>query len=582
MAASLILRTDSGDEHLELIEFEARVRRGEISPQSLVCLPPITGDRFVPACELELFKALHEPKRASFSRTFSVTRFPYITSGLILLNLSIFLFTARGGEMDIDDMVRSGAKVGPLIWDLGELWRLFTANFLHHDGLHLGLNMFVLFNVGGALENTYRTLDYLWLLVFTGLATMTTSLLLNESITIGASGMVFGCLGGVVAFGLKYRSLLPTRYRSLMADAAVPVVLGLLMMGITSHGVDNWAHIGGLVAGIGTGALMRPRLLAEARRWWWEPALRAAPSLGILAVVFGGQTLFREVLPVMRLEHDDAYGLSMPVPKTWVRGANPLGSVAWYNGLSGLGRASFAAEAVDMPEGADAMAWANRFVDDRLAKGSLQQGSVRHQPPELARVADHDAVRVRAVLDDPAGNSRLVAYFVPRGNVVYQLVFLWPTAFPRYGQIVEQMLAGVKFDETRALRLARAETLLFPNSPAALARLGEELLNQGDGVPAAEALAGAVRGEPSSAEYRVLLSRAWLAAGEIERACEAAKAAVQYDGEDPEVLEADARCELARGNPQRALERIERALVAAPGDARLKAAQSRLRESLPR
>ena len=49
-----------------------------------------------------------------------------------------------------------------------------------------------------------------------------------------------------------------------------------------------------------------------------------------------------------------------------------------------------------------------------------------------------------------------------------------------------------------------------------------------------------------------------------------------------QALEADARCELARGNPQRALERIERALVAAPGDARLKAAQSRLRESLPR
>jgi len=576
----LILRTDAGDEHLELIEFEARVRRGEVSPQSLVCLPALTGDAFVPACELELFKALHEPKRAAFARTFSVSRFPFITSGLILLNLSIFLFTARGGEMEVDDMVRCGAKVGPLITDLGELWRLFTANFLHHDGLHLGLNMFVLFNVGGALENTYRTLDYLWLLVFTGLATMGTSLLLNESITIGASGMVFGCLGGVVAFGLKYRSLLPTRYRSVMADAAIPTVLGLLMMGITSHGVDNWAHIGGLVAGIGTGALMRPRLLADARRWWWEPALRAAPSLGILAIVFGGQTLFHEVLPVMRVEHDDAYGLSMPVPKAWVRGANPLGSVAWYNGLSGLGRASFAAEAVDMPDGADAMAWATRFVDDRLASRSFGL-SVRHEAPELTRVAEHDAVKVRALLDDPNGNSRLVAYFVPRGNVVYQLVFLWPTAFPRYGQIVEQMLAGVKFDETRALRVARAEALFFPNSPPALARLGEELLNQGDGVPAAEALAGAVRGEPSNANYRVLLSRAWLASGEIERACEAAKAAVTYEGENPEVLEADARCELARGNPQRALERLERARAVAPNDLRLQAAESRLRASLP-
>ncbi len=580
MASPVTLRTDAGDEHLELVEFEARVRRGEVSPQSLVCLPAVTGATFVPACELELFKALHEPKRAFFSRTFSVSRFPYITSGLILLNLSIFFLTVRNGEMELDDMVRCGAKVGPLITDLGELWRLFTANFLHHDALHIGLNMFVLFNVGGALENTYRTLDYLWLLVFTGIATMTTSLLLNGSITIGASGMVFGCLGGVVAFGLKYRSLLPARYRSVMGDAAIPTVLGLLMIGITSHGVDNWAHIGGLLAGIVTGAFMRPRLLADARRWWWEPALRAAPSLGILAVVFLGQTLFHDVLPVMRVEHDDAYGLSMPVPRAWVRGANPLGSVAWYNGLSGLGRASFAAEAVEMPEGADAMAWANRFVDDRLLSRSFGL-QVRHEAPEVTRVSEHDAVRVRAVLDDPSGNSRLVAYFVPRGNVVYQLVFLWPTAFPRYGQIVEQMLAGVKFDETRALRIARGEALVFPNAPRALARLGEELLNQGDAVPAAEALSAAVRGEPSNADNRVLLSRAWLAAGELERACEAAKAAVTYDGEDPEVLEADARCELARGNPQRALERIEKARALAPQDPRLQAAESRLRATLP-
>jgi Flp pilus assembly protein TadD len=143
------------------------------------------------------------------------------------------------------------------------------------------------------------------------------------------------------------------------------------------------------------------------------------------------------------------------------------------------------------------------------------------------------------------------------------------------------MLAGVKFDETRALRLARGQALLFPNAPLALARLGSELLDQGDAVPAAEALSGAVRGEPSSAEYRVLLSRAWLLAGEIERACQAAKAAVSYDGDDPEVLEADARCELARGNPQRALERLEHARVAAPNDQRLQAAEARLRASLP-
>lgn len=584
MAGHVTLRTDEGDEHLDLPEFEARVRRGEVSPQSLVRLPAVTGEVFVPACELEIYKRLHRPKLAHFSRAFSLTRFPWMTSGLILLNVAVFLATARGSQLELDDMVRYGGKVGPLVRDLGELWRLFTANFLHRDALHLGLNMFVLFNVGGALENTYRTLDYVWLLVFTGIATMGASLWLNDAVTIGASGMVFGCLGGLVAFGLKYRSLLPSRYRSILGDAAIPTVLGLLLIGLTSQGVDNWAHIGGLLAGLVTGAFMRPRLLTDARRFWWEPALRAAPSLGILAVVFFGQQLFfGSALPVLKPERDDAFGLSVPVPRGWVRGADPLGSVAWFNGLSGLGRASFAAEAVEMAEGADASAQAQRFVDERLSPRALGPDvlKVSHEKVDTVSVGDRDAVRVRATIEETGGDTRVAAWFVPRGTWVYQLVFLWPADLPKYGQVVEQMMAGVRFVEPRALRVVRAEALLFPNSPQALARLGQALLEQGEALPAADALTAAVRGAPSSLASRVLLARAWLAAGEVERGCEATAAALAYGPDDPPALEASARCELALGHPRRALERLEKAMAGAPQDERLKAAASKLRATLP-
>ena len=584
MAGHVTLRTDAGDEHLDLPEFEARVRRGEVSPQSLVCLPAVTGEAFVPACELEIYQRLHKPKLAYFSRAFSLTRFPWLTSALILLNVAVFLFTAGGAQMELDDMVRYGGKVGPLVRDLGELWRLFTANFLHRDALHLGLNMFVLFNVGGALENTYRTLDYLWLLVFSGIATMGASLLLNDAITIGASGMVFGCLGGVVAFGLKYRSLLPSRYRSILGDAAIPTVLGLLLIGLTSQGVDNWAHIGGLLAGILTGAFMRPRLLTDARRFWWEPALRAAPSLAILALVFFGQPIFfGNALPVLKPERDDAFGLSVPVPRGWVRGADPLGSVAWFNGLSGLGRASFAAEAVEMVEGADAPAQAQEFVDERLSPRSLgaEVLDVKAEKPETVRVGDRDAVRVKATIEQTSGDTRVMAWFVPRGTWVYQLVFLWPAELPKYAQVVDQMMAGVRFVEPRTLRVVRAEALLFPNSPQALAQLGQALLEQGEALPAADALTAAVRVDPSSVSTRVLLGRAWLAAGEVERGCEATQAALTYDPDDANALEADARCELAQGHPRRALERLEKARAAAPNDERLKAAESKLRATLP-
>ena len=88
MAGLVTLRTDSGDEDLDVAEFEARLQQGEVSPQSLVRLPAVTGNAFVPACELELYQRLHQPKRAYFRRAFSLNRFPWLTSALILLSVS--------------------------------------------------------------------------------------------------------------------------------------------------------------------------------------------------------------------------------------------------------------------------------------------------------------------------------------------------------------------------------------------------------------------------------------------------------------------------------------------------------------
>lgn len=584
MSQPLTLRTDSGDEHVDLAEFEARVRRGEVSPQCLVCVPAVTGDRFIPACELKLYQSLHEPRRAFFSRTFTVARFPWITSALILLNLAVYLYTVRTGPLDIDDMVRFGGKVGPLVTDLGELWRLLTANFLHRDALHIGLNMFVLFNVGGALENTYRTLDYLWLLVFSGIATMTASLFLSDAVSIGASGMVYGCLGGVVVFGIKYRSLLPSRYRRVMGEAAIPTVIGLLLIGVTSRGIDNWAHFGGLLAGMITAAFTRPRLLTEPARWW-SPAMRAAPSLGILAFVLFGQQLLGESLPVLRTERDDTFGISVPVPRSWLKGANPLGSLAWYNGLPGLGRASFAAEAVRVGNGslmADAAANAQAFVDERLNPVALgpEVFKVVPEPAVTARLGERDALKISAKFYEPQGATRLTAYFVPRGDLVYQLVFTFPDEFPRYAHVAEAMVAGIRFDEPKDLREARAQALLFPNAPPVLGRLGSALLRDGEAAAATDALSAAVRGDPGDVTSRRELALALLQTGEIERACEASASAVVYAPNDPWALEADARCEVARGNVPRALERIAGARAQLPSDDRLKAAEARLKAAL--
>lgn len=578
----ITLRTEVGDEQLDLVEFEARARRGEISPQSLVKLPAVTGDRFMRACELELYNALHEPRQAYFSRAFSLVRFPWMTAAIIFFNLAAFLYTADGGELDIDDMVRFGAKVGPLITDLGEVWRLLTANFLHRNALHLGLNMFVLFNVGGVLENTYRTLDYLWLLVFSGLATTAASLFFSEAISLGASGMVYGCLGGVVLFGIKYRSILPIRYRRIIAEAAIPTVLGLLLIGFTSRGVDNWAHLGGLLAGLLTGAFMRPRLLLGPGPKW-GPAVRALPSGVVLVFLVFGQNLLAQKVPQLKRETDDTFGLSVLVPQDWRPGASPAGTWAFYNGLPGLGRATFAADALQMEEGADAVFQAQRYVEQLEPRAvGPEVLKVRSNPPVAVRVSERDAMKVRASFDEPVSSTEVAAFFIPRGEWVYQLVFHYPAEFPRYEHVVEQMVNGIRFHEPKALRQARAQALLFPNAPQGLGELGYWLRREGEAYLAAETLRAAVKLDIDNAALRRELARAWLQAGEVDQGCEASAEALLFGPDDAESFEVQARCDLARGRPHEALRRLDQAHAAAPQDESVERARFKLRTELER
>lgn len=583
MAQPLTLRTETGDEDLDLEDFEARVRRGEISPQCLVRFPAVTGDGYVPACELDLWKSLHQPRRAHFSRAFSLLRFPWVTVGLVAMNLGAYVWSTRRGALDMDAMVAFGGKAPALITDLGQFWRLLTANFLHWSVPHLLVNLFVLFNVGAALENAYRRLDYVFLLVVSGICTMAVSLFWQgEGITVGASGMVYGCLGGIVIFGLKYRSILPSRYRRILGEAAIPIVLLLFLMGFVSPGTDNAAHLGGLLAGLGVSPFLRPRLLAELPRSRWATALRAVPSAALLSLVLFGRAIFGDALPPLRQERDDGFGISVAVPSTWKPGANRFGQLAFFNGLPGVGRATFAAQASVQDDPPDVMAAARRFIDEQLPPRTLgpEVLKVTHKEPVPARIGDRDAVLVQAEVDEPFGRTRLRAYFVPRGNVLYQLVWTYPESYPRYGQVAEQMGQGVRFDEPKAQRQARAEALLFPNAPWAQAQVGTLLYRLGEWHTAAEALANAVRAEPASVEWRSALALAQLSDGQLEAGCRSAEQAMLYGPKDALALEVGARCELLRGNPARALERIREARKANPSDPRLSRAEAALRATV--
>ncbi|HCF59499.1 MAG TPA: hypothetical protein DFS52_16085, partial [Myxococcales bacterium] len=217
MAAFIRIRTLAGEEALDLEEFESRVRRGEIAGHCQVCFPPVTGEGWVRTDQLDLFHRLQDPRKLYFARAFNLGRFPRVTAVFVILDIALYLVMGLGGPIEQDALVAWGAKVAPLMLDLGQLWRLVTANLLHQNALHIASNLFILFNVGGALENAYRRLDYALLLLASALGTTLLSVLARpDAVTAGASGIVYGALGAAVVFGMKYRELLPQRYRRVL------------------------------------------------------------------------------------------------------------------------------------------------------------------------------------------------------------------------------------------------------------------------------------------------------------------------------------------------------------------------------
>ncbi len=493
---------------------------------------------------------------------------PWVTLGVGLCVLGVFAWGAASGPVDLDALVRDGAKVGSLVVEAGEGWRLVSANLLHRDGLHLGLNLLVLLYLGALLEGMVRRLDYAALLVASGLSTMTCSLLWAEAaVSVGASGLVYGCVGALVAFGRRHRKLLGPRASRLFGEAALPTVLLSLWVGWTSVGVDNAGHLGGLGAGLAVGCFLVPRQLADgepARRRWG----RAGAVVGLALV---GAVLGVQARSGWRVERDEAFGVSVALPEGWRRGADRHGRLAFTNGLPGLGRATFAAEAIEAGEPGDGEAQARRFRETFLAEAEAVRG------PEPAVVEGRAARRLRAELRGPGGVTHLVALFVPRGERVFQLVLTWPGAFPRYAGVVERMVAGLRFEEPAELREARGRALVLPGTPGPLRALGEALRRWGQPEEAVEPLARAVRLAPSDVGTRVALARALLEAGRVEEGCRAAEEALVYGPSETRAHEAAVRCELARGDVARALGRLEAARRVDPLDGRLRAAEAALR-----
>lgn len=174
-----------------------------------------------------------------------------VTAGLILLNILVFLAVEfTGSSQNTMHMLDCGAAYTPMIVQGGEYYRLFTCMFLHFGIEHLLNNMLVLFVLGSRLERVIGKIKFLLIYLLGGVLGNVISLYLelhaqNFAVSAGASGAVFAVMGAMIYIVIRNKGRLgDLSMRQILIMAAFS-----LYFGFASTGVDNTAHVAGMVSG---------------------------------------------------------------------------------------------------------------------------------------------------------------------------------------------------------------------------------------------------------------------------------------------------------------------------------------------
>ncbi len=176
------------------------------------------------------------------------------------INVAVFLGMALGSGSIMDfpggELVRWGANYGPFTLS-GEWWRLLTNVFVHGGLIHIAFNMWCLWDLGALCESLYGPWTFAAIYLFCGLGGSLASVAWHPGgVSVGASGAIFGLAGALLA-ALKLgefsvpRSALSGVMRSLGAFVVYNLIFGFIL-----PGVDNSAHIGGLISGVIVGAII--------------------------------------------------------------------------------------------------------------------------------------------------------------------------------------------------------------------------------------------------------------------------------------------------------------------------------------
>ncbi|MCD7809912.1 MAG: rhomboid family intramembrane serine protease [Erysipelotrichaceae bacterium] len=151
-----------------------------------------------------------------------------------------------------DSAMRLGGFYMPAIDENNEYWRFITCHFIHVDFIHLLMNMYSMYVLGSSFEYILGTVGYLYLIIVSMIISMLITYISTQmhelsyyTLTIGASGVVYGFFGAMIALGILIRG----PYLSWLMSGLYVILINLVYTFINKD-ISKTGHIGGLVGGI--------------------------------------------------------------------------------------------------------------------------------------------------------------------------------------------------------------------------------------------------------------------------------------------------------------------------------------------
>lgn len=192
-----------------------------------------------------------EKENKVYERTFKPKKI-IITNLLITMCVIMFIICCCFDGLDALNAItnytalRLGANFAPLL-RAGELWRLVAYMFLHASLIHLLVNMYSLYILGSSIENFLGRWKFIIIYLVSGICGgLLSAATGSNTISVGASGAIFGLAGALLYFGYHYRTYLGEAIKRQI----IPVIIINLIIGYLVAGIDNFGHIGGLIGGI--------------------------------------------------------------------------------------------------------------------------------------------------------------------------------------------------------------------------------------------------------------------------------------------------------------------------------------------